>query len=59
MLPKSIEAYADEAINILEMSDQRPSLNALLAKAIHMYENTNYVGARDFLNRGSYLCCCC
>lgn len=50
-LPKSIEAYADE---VLELSGQHPALNALMAKAIYLYETANYVGARDFLNRGKY-----
>lgn len=51
-LPKSIETYADE---VLELSGQHPALNALMAKAIYLYETANYVGARDFLNRGKYL----
>lgn len=51
-LPKSIEAYADE---VLVLSGQHPALNALMAKAIYLYETANYVGARDFLNRGKYL----
>lgn len=48
-LPKSIETYADE---VLEISGQHPVLNALMAKAIYLYETANYVGARNFLNRG-------
>lgn len=51
-LPKSIETYADE---VLVLSGQHPALNALMAKAIYLYETANYVGARDFLNRGKYL----
>lgn len=51
MLPKPIEAYADEA---LEQCGQHPSINALMAKAIYFYESENFVGARDFLIRGSF-----
>lgn len=51
ILPKSIEAYADE---VLEAGGSNPSVNALMAKALHLYEVENYVNARDFLIRGIF-----
>ncbi|XP_031639627.1 tetratricopeptide repeat protein 37-like, partial [Contarinia nasturtii] len=50
IVPKSIESYADE---VLEISGSRPSPNALIAKSIYLYETQSYVAARDYLYRAN------
>lgn len=52
LLSNPIETYANE---VLEQCGQHPSMNALMTKAIYLYKTENYVGARDFLIRGSFL----
>lgn len=49
MVPNSIDVYADL---VLEIGASYPSISALIAKGIYLYETENYVAARDYLNRG-------
>lgn len=49
IVPKSVDVYADL---VLEIGASFPSVSALIAKGMHLYETENFVAARDYLNRG-------